>query len=442
MTVITATIMDVRSVSPVTFFQWGNNTNRLVGDVTSINSDVVAVTASVVTLSSNVAVLSANVNTIKSQIAALSGSISSNNIGGIAALTGTGLVSRTGNGTFSPRTLTAPAAGMTVTNGNGVAGNPTLVLANDLAALEALASTGIAVRTAADTWAQRTLTGPATGISITNGNGVAGNPTIALANDLNALESLSSTGIAVRTAADTWAQRTVTTSGAGVSVTNGDGVSGNPTIAMANDLAALEGLGGTGFPVRTATDTWTQRSIAVTAPVTITNADGVAGAPTIAVSAASTAASGVVELATTAETTTGTDGTRAVTPAGLAGALGVTVQAYDSNTVKSNVTKNLTVGYTSATVDLGTASSGTYTPNMASGNHVLLRNGGAFTLAPPANDGSMVIYLYNTAPGAVTFSGWHKVVGDTLDLTVGHAFYLFVTNINGAKVCNILKVLG
>ncbi len=105
----------------------------------------------------------------------------------LAALATTGLVARTGAGTVAARTLTQPAAGITVTNGGGVAGNPTLALANDLAALEGLASTGIAVRTAADTWAQRTITGTASQITVTNGNGVSGNPTLAL--DLAALDA-------------------------------------------------------------------------------------------------------------------------------------------------------------------------------------------------------------------------------------------------------------
>jgi hypothetical protein len=442
MTVITASIMDVRSISSVTFQQWGNNTNKIVTDITSINSDLNAVTANVVTLSTSLSSLSANVNTVKSQIVTINNTLSSNNLTGITNLSGTGIVSRTGNGTFSSRTITAPAAGLTISNGGGVAGNPTIALANDLAALEALASTGIAVRTTADTWAQRTITGPATGIQVTNGDGVSGNPTIALANDLNALESLASTGIAVRTAADTWAQRAITSSGAGLSVSNGDGVSGNPAVSLANDVGAIEALNSTGFPVRTTTDTWAQRAITVTAPLGITNGDGVLGNPAITVSAASTAATGVVELATTAETTTGTDGTRAVTPAGLAGSIGTTIQGFDAATVKSNVTKNMTVGYTVTTPDLGTTTTGTWTPNMASGNFVLMRNGGTFTIAPPANDGSMVVYFYNSAPGAITFSGWHKVTGDTLNTVVGNAFFLFITSIGGVKHCHIQKVLG
>lgn len=47
----------------------------------------------------------------------------------------------------------------------------------DLTALAALASTGILARTASDTYALRTITA-STGISVSNGNGVAGNPTI------------------------------------------------------------------------------------------------------------------------------------------------------------------------------------------------------------------------------------------------------------------------
>ena len=57
--------------------------------------------------------------------------------------------------------------------------------------------------------------------------------------------------------------------------------SGSITLALANDLAAVEGLTGTGLAVRTGTSTWATRSLTQGTGVSITNADGVAGAPTI-----------------------------------------------------------------------------------------------------------------------------------------------------------------
>lgn len=53
------------------------------------------------------------------------------------------------------------------------------IVGADLTAIEALASTGIAVRSAANTWVQRTIVGTAP-VLVTNGSGAAGNPTIAL----------------------------------------------------------------------------------------------------------------------------------------------------------------------------------------------------------------------------------------------------------------------
>ena len=221
----------------------------------------------------------------------------------LAAVATTGQLVRTASATYLTRTLTGPAAGITVTNGSGVAGNPTLALANDLAALEALATTGFPSRTGTDTWAQRTLTAPAAGFTITNPAGIAGNPTFVLANDLAALEALNTNGIASRTAANTWAIRTLAAPAAGITITNPGGVTGNPTFALANDLAGLEGLGSTGFPTRTASDTWAQRSVAgTTDQITVTNGDGVSGNPTIA-----------AVVASQAEAEAGTDTTKLMT---------------------------------------------------------------------------------------------------------------------------------
>jgi hypothetical protein len=109
----------------------------------------------------------------------------------------------------------------------------------DLTAIAALSSNGIAVRTATDTWAIRSLVAPAAGITVTNNDGVSGNPTLVLANDLGALEALASTGFAARTTTDTWAQRSIATaSSSRITVSNGDGVSGNPTLDLASGIVS------------------------------------------------------------------------------------------------------------------------------------------------------------------------------------------------------------
>lgn len=104
-----------------------------------------------------------------------------------------------------------------------------------LTALAALTTNGAVTRIGTDAFAVRTLTGPSTGISVTFGDGVSGNPTIALSNDLAALEALNGSGFAVRTATDTWTQRNIATAGASrITITNGSGVSGDPTIDLAS----------------------------------------------------------------------------------------------------------------------------------------------------------------------------------------------------------------
>lgn len=55
-------------------------------------------------------------------------------------------------------------------------------LDGELTAVAGLTTTGIAVRSAIDTWTTRSVQGTASNISVTNGDGVAGNPTIDLVN--------------------------------------------------------------------------------------------------------------------------------------------------------------------------------------------------------------------------------------------------------------------
>ena len=145
--------------------------------------------------------------------------------------------------------------------------------------------------------------------------------------------------------------------------------------------------------------------------------------------AASATATGVVELATDAETSTGSDATRATTPAGVASIIGSVLQAYDADTLKADTADVLTAGFAVTIHDAGTKASGTYTPDEANGNMQKFVNGGAHTLAPPANDCTLVLQQTNNASaGTITTSGFTLVDGDDFTTTNGHDFFLYITN--------------
>jgi len=112
----------------------------------------------------------------------------------LAAYNTDGILTQTAADTFVGRTLTAPAAGFTITNPAGIAGNPTFVLANDLAALEGLSGTGFATRTGSETWAQRSFQGTSDRITVTNDNGLGGNPTFDIASTYVGQTSITTLG--------------------------------------------------------------------------------------------------------------------------------------------------------------------------------------------------------------------------------------------------------
>jgi len=102
-----------------------------------------------------------------------------------------------------------------------------------LTALANFNTNGIIVQTANDTYTGRTMVAPVEGIVITNPAGIAGNPSFGLANDLQAVEGLTTSGYAVRTSNDTWTTRTISGASSKIVVTNGDGVSSNTDIDLA-----------------------------------------------------------------------------------------------------------------------------------------------------------------------------------------------------------------
>jgi hypothetical protein len=106
--------------------------------------------------------------------------------------------------------------------------------------------------------------------------------------------------------------------------------------------------------------------------------------------------------------------------------VGVTVQAYDADILKSDESDELTVGFTSAPHSIGVVSSGTVTPSFANGNMQTLTNNGTFTLAPPSSgSGTIIVQMTNGASaGTVTTSGFIPLPGDSLGTLNGNKYIL------------------
>lgn len=116
----------------------------------------------------------------------------------------------------------------------------------------------------------------------------------------------------------------------------------------------------------------------------------------------------------------------------VSSAIGSTVQAFDADTLKADTADVLTAGFAATPYNAGTKSSGTFTPDEANGNFQYCVNGGAFTLAPPTNNCTLIIQITNNgSAGAITTSGFTKVTGTAPGTTNGDDFLAYITKING-----------
>jgi len=146
---------------------------------------------------------------------------------------------------------TQPAAGFTITGSPITAPSGTFVftLANDLAALEALSTTGIVTRTGPEAYTTRTITA-GTGISVADGDGVSGNPTITNAGDLSTTNEIQAYGHA--SAANLYTNTlslgggTFSIAGAGINVVTSTAGAVTVTGTEVDGLITNEGLLGVG----------------------------------------------------------------------------------------------------------------------------------------------------------------------------------------------------
>lgn len=103
------------------------------------------------------------------------------------------------------------------------------------------AGTGIIAKTAGSTVTPRTLTATGNGITINDGDGVSGNPTFSLSGLALALANASGTGMLAVVGGSTIAGRQILGTANQIDVANGNG-SGNPTLSIANN-AVMPGTG-------------------------------------------------------------------------------------------------------------------------------------------------------------------------------------------------------
>jgi len=112
-----------------------------------------------------------------------------------------------------------------------------------------------------------------------------------------------------------------------------------------------------------------------------------------------------------------------------------------TNTVRSDTTGLLAVGYTVTPYSAGTKSSGTFTPNPALGNQQYITANGAFTFAPQASACQMLTEVTNGASaGTITTSGFTKVTGDTYVTTNTYKFHFYHTVTQNYSHLNIVAL--
>jgi hypothetical protein len=105
--------------------------------------------------------------------------ITLNGASGSLEAAGNGVIVKTASNTVTNRTLQASGAGLGVTDGDGISGNPTFALTGLASALASIGGTGMLAVVGGSTIAGRQIYGTANEIDVANGNG-SGDPTISI----------------------------------------------------------------------------------------------------------------------------------------------------------------------------------------------------------------------------------------------------------------------
>lgn len=257
--------------------------------------------------------------------------------------------------------------------------------------------------------------------------------------DLTAVAGLSSTGLVARTGSGTAAVRTVT-AGTGIGVTNGDGVSGNPTVAIDSTVATLADV--QTLTNKTLTSPKLNENVAVTTTATklnyLTSATGTTGtastnvvfstSPTLITPALGTPTAIVLSSATGLPLTTGVTGTlpipnggtgqtsaaaafAALSPLTTKGDLG----AYSTTTTRQPVGADGTVLTADSAQTTGLTWTAPLTNPMDSAGDLIA--GGALGAAIKVDSGTKGQRLQSEGAATETW-GWQRTGAKSADYTI------------------------
>jgi hypothetical protein len=256
----------------------------------------------------------------------------------------------------------------------------------------------------------------------------------------------SGTGFQVKTSSTAITGRSIAVSGVGLSIADGDGISGNPTITLAGQVLNLANLSANGLMVITSAGALSSTQIASVADQTaVFNADGTTGSPTIGLATNPTipgTGAILIPVGTTGERTAGvvgkmrynsTDGAYEGYSGGawrqfsLSG--GVTLVDTGTGLTGGPITGTGTISISNTTVTAGSYGSatqvGTFTVN-AQGQLTAAANvtitpsgiGAVATVSGTANEitATGTTNVVVSLPAALTFTG-KTVTGGTFNAT-------------------------
>jgi hypothetical protein len=339
--------------------------------------------------------------------------------------------------------------GLTVADG-GAQGLFNITTTGALLSLNTSA-TGFQVKTDSVTLASRSIAVTGAGLGITDGNGIAGNPTIALAGQVLSLANLSGNGLVTVNSSGQINATTINGTANQITLTNGNAVSGSPTVSLA-DNAVLPGTSAMTIPIGTSaqqpsgangqfrfnstTQTFdgysagTWRQFALTGGVTAFSAGSTGLLP-------STATSGAVTLSGTLNVDSGGTGANSLTGYVYGNGTGAMTASATiptsalSGTVSNAQLANSSVTYNGVNVALG--ASGTITaatPNaLTVGTGLQLNTGTTF-------DGS-VARTISIDSSVVTLTGTQTLTNKTISGSDNT-----LTNIGNASLTNSSITLG